>query len=252
MWTAPQLVSPASSRTDSSDDSSTLPSAEATQRCDTKTNSSLEASNNFTPAEPSFEPALVLGAEAPSSSAVPDELPTKSGALTPAVLSLLTHRMRGLTTCVGQPVSSNNSNAGPSDVSASVQAAADLTAELHMELPPVVRPVPHALSKESLDVLRAERIARRMARVEEAVQEESSARVAVCAVVEDDGSATKRKLKSSRVAKTDRVYLSIVKTPNAETAVATRSGGREVLRASTCVEAPRGLEMLVELDVVGA
>ena len=261
MWAAPQ-ISPASSRsrTNSSGAGSTLPSAEATQRCDTRTDSRAstnQPSNTFTPAEPSVDPALVLPTEP-----VIEEPPARPGALTRSVMQMLStagqlaQRRLHQTPLRPSASSSNAGEAGASGVSASALAAADLTAELHVDLPPVVHAVPFALSKESLDVLRAERIARRMAS-EAAVTAseaavtvaEASPRVAICTVVDDDGSTTKRgKLKSSRK---DRVYLSIASTPNAQSPAARRQRS-EVLRASACEEAPRELEVLVELDGVGA
>lgn len=248
MWAAPQPVSPVSSRSRSnSSAASSVPSAEATLRCDTRTASSYAASNNFTPTEgaldPTVDPSLVLGADPGDGGSAPEEPPTRPGALTAAVLNLL--RL--------QPFAPPGSSAaaaapGPSESEAAHEAAA-LTAELHMSArqgQAATRTVLHALSKESLDVLRAERIARRMASeaLANTVQvEEASPRVAICAVVDDTDerhSPTKRKIKSHRSGKVDRIYLPIVK----ETGTARGASG--VLRGA-CMEAPpEQLEVLVE------
>ena len=165
-----------------------------------------------------------------SSSADAELLPP--GALTPAVWSLL------------QKIQ-------PTTVS-STDAVDELSADLHgpavaaVAVPPATRSMLHALSKEGLDVLRAERIARRMAReaaAPAAPEEGSTARASplIARAVNDvtfdvDGngspSTTKRKAKSARAT---RVYLPIVHSVQAMATSGASDG--EPLRAQ-CEVAP--------------
>lgn len=105
-----------------------------------------------------------------------------------------------------------------------------LSAELHLSEragPPAARNLLHALSKESLDIMRAERIARRMARSEQEQQEQQQPQQQgvsiigpVRAVGFDEGPTTShgtkpRKAKSSR--REERVFMPILATRPAAT-----------------------------------
>lgn len=95
----------------------------------------------------------------------------------------------------------------------------DISAELHMSArqgPSASRTLLHALSKESLDVLRAERIARRMAAASAAAAAAASApsaRVTCRSIDDGEGTGAKRKQKSRGTAR-DRVYLPVVIRPS--------------------------------------
>ena len=133
-------------------------------------------------------------------------MPVRHGALTNAVLNLL------------RPTSPMP-----------LEEAHDPTSDARLS-PTPARALNHALSKESLDVLRAERIARRMANAAQAAMAEESSRVA-CVVEDADAGGsgtTRRKLKSSR-AKHDRVYMPMS---------APRRAAEGVLPASACVAVP--------------
>ena len=191
-------------------------------RCDTRTQSSYVPSRDPPDEAPllngaAVDPALVRAGDAAGSSSC-DETASRSGALTPAVLNLLLLRQEG---------------PGTREVD-------EMTAELHAtarEGPQAPRSVLHALSKESLDVLRAERIARRMAQHAEQQQQQQQQLDTSRSAAENSGSTTRRgagKLKSSRNAKAadSKIFLPIVSS-----------------RASTKASASEGTRSH-ELDVV--
>lgn len=203
--------------------------------------SSSGSSNNTTPPEarePGGDGEGAGGGDRSegSSSDADVDLHLPPGALTPAILSLL--QIQPTTVC-------------------STHAVDELSADLHgaaaaaVAVPPATRSMLHALSKESLDVLRAERIARRMAREAAApaapdADEGSTARAKsplIARAVNDvtfdvDGngspSTTKRKAKSARAT---RVYLPIVHSAQAAARTSAAKRGEEPLRVQ-CEFAP--------------
>ena len=165
-----------------------------------------------------------------------DAAPMRPSALTPAVLNLLIPKealgMPPLLPDSGAPVGLSSSPAG-------IAAIDELSADLHLSArqgPQAPRNVLHALSKESLDVLRAERIARRMERAEEEGRRPHSPLIPtpvndVSFNVDGNGSPSKKghKLKSARAS---RVYMPIVASSSSQT-----RRGEPTLRA-ICEPAP--------------
>lgn len=163
------------------------------------------------------------GGESPGSSS-DDATLVRPGALTPAILNLLLVKPGG-----GDALS---------------EAVDELTEELHHHSTQQALHAPqlHALSKESLDVLRAERIARRMERAQapEAAQATDRPRSQLVATpVNDvsfniDGSGAHAKKGKCKSARATRIYMAISPTKSiTQRAVA----GEPPLRAE-CEPAP--------------
>ena len=202
----PTWFAPTAGRSRHYSSGSSAASSQSTGRACTVSSyvTSLIATPPELPLDLAADPALLPGGFTAGSSGDPLPMPVRHGALTNAVLNLL------------RPTSPP-------------EEAHDPTSDARLS-PTPARALNHALSKESLDVLRAERIARRMANAAQAAMAEESSRVA-CVVEDADaggGGTTRRKLKSSR-AKHDRVYMPIS---------APRRAAEGVLPASACEAVP--------------
>lgn len=170
-----------------------------------------------------------------------DATPARPGALTPAILNLL------LVKPGQQPAFGEHGAGGSGGAAAAADVAAvdELSAELHHPtLQALHAPQLHALSKESLDVLRAERIARRMERAQTPEVAEATDRRHVRLVATpvnevsfniDGGSGAHAKKGKPKSARSTRVYMPL--SPPKVTTQRAAAGEPPLLRAE-CEPAP--------------